>query len=173
MPITYTTNVQIAKPANLMQGWGTIYNRNADLLDRSAPLGGFAAAAPPASGLTTPYVHIKGMQFRWVALFTGNQFGDDLLIYLKPYTTSHVTAIWNNIDTSDSYPTDQSFIPLAKITTDKTTAVVIIDERCPYLMTGFSYLIPLDYPDDTAAAAGGVQFGELYHTSGLVKIRTT
>ena len=28
-----------------------------------------------------------------------------------------------------------------------------------------------DFADDTAAAAGGVNIGELYHTSGAVKIR--
>jgi len=32
--------------------------------------------------------------------------------------------------------------------------------------------IPLtDYADDTAAAAGGVAVGALYHTSGTVKVR--
>jgi len=28
-----------------------------------------------------------------------------------------------------------------------------------------------DYADDTAAAAGGVEIGQLYHTSGTVKVR--
>jgi len=30
-----------------------------------------------------------------------------------------------------------------------------------------------DYVDDVAAAAGGVKLGDLYHTSGTVKIRLT
>jgi hypothetical protein len=29
----------------------------------------------------------------------------------------------------------------------------------------------LDYADDTAAAAGGVVLGQVYHTSGTLKIR--
>lgn len=39
-------------------------------------------------------------------------------------------------------------------------------------VTAGAVAIPLsDYADDTAAAAGGVAVGALYHTSGTVKVR--
>jgi hypothetical protein len=170
MPITYTTYARFAKPPDFMGGWGTVYNANADLLDGMAPTRSFACTLPVTPG-NLPIVRVRGGKFRWVEFLSGEQFGDESNISLTPYTTSDIYAIWESIRARDVYPTGQSYIPIARVTTDDKLAAVIDDQRCPYLMTGFSHLIASDFANDTAAAVGGIQVGELYHTSGTVQIR--
>lgn len=170
MPITYTTNARFAKPPNFMQGWGTVYNANADYLDGMAPIRNFACTRPTTPA-TLPSVRVRGGKFRWVEFLTGEQFGDERDITLTPYTTSYIYAVWENISARAGYPTGQSYIPIARVTTNNVSAVVIDDQRCPYLMTGFSHLIASNYANDGAAASAGIQVGELYHTAGTVKIR--
>lgn len=170
MAIEYTPNTGMLKPSDFVEGWGTALNQNADLLDGLAIIGNASCAL--TNDTTIPLiVHVRGGPIRWVEFHTVKSLDEQIILHLDPYKTVYVYAIWDKIEVDAGWPAVHSFIPIARVTTDATTAAVIEDQRCPYLLAGFTYLIPLDYATDAAAAAGGVKIGELYHTAGTVKIR--
>lgn len=170
---TYTSNVRFAKPEEHTSGWGTLCNANADHLDAMPPIRNFTCTLPD-SEITSPTVRIRGGKFRWIEYSNPiESFGDAGAWTMQPYTVNYFYAVWESIRHWSSLPIDQSHIPIARVTTDAASAAVIEDLRCPYLMTGFSHLVAADYADDAAAGLAGVQIGELYHTSGTVKIRRT
>lgn len=52
-------------------------------------------------------------------------------------------------------------------------AVRSADGRLTALETATDWSALQDFADDVAAAAGGVEVGELYHASGAVRVRLT
>jgi hypothetical protein len=169
--VTYTTYARLAKPGDLDPGWGTIHNANYDLIDSWAPVRVFACTVTETPS-STLRVQVRGGNYKRVGvhqIFTAS----DVVLILAANTTVKVYCTASGITSAAAYPDSASHVPIATVVTGGSAITSIVDDRCPYLMTGFEITSGLDYANDVAAAVGGVKIGELYHSSGTVKIRRT
>lgn len=166
---SYTINTGLAKPNDLEEGWGIIHNANYDLIDSWAPVRIFACTLTEKPS-TSLKVQVRGGSYKRVG---GHQIYSvsDTILTLAPSGTVRIFCKISGITSAPNYPADESYIPIAVAFTGATSINALVDDRCPYLMTGFEVTSPLDFANDTAAAAGGVKIGELYHSAGQVMIR--
>lgn len=166
---TYTTNAHIAKVDDLEEGWGLILSANYDLIDSWAPIRTFACITNEDPS-TTLQVQVKGGNYKRVGqhqLLTAA----NVTLTLPASSTVSVYCLESGITSGPAYPTQESYVPIATVSTNDSAIIRITDDRCPYLITGFEITAGLDYLDDAAAGIAGVRVGELYHTGGVLKIR--